>query len=87
MPADDPGYGFVDVTTPEVSIGVAPSWRGRGIGRRLLVALRDVARADRHVALSLSVEEDNFALGLCKTLGFQPVERIGNAWTMVIDLQ
>jgi ribosomal protein S18 acetylase RimI-like enzyme len=86
MTADDPGYGFVDPETPEISIGVVPSWRGRGIGRRLLVALLEDAGSDGHTALSLSVEEDNNALRLYESVGFHPVERIGNAWTMVVAL-
>ena len=86
MPADDPGYGFIDSETPEVTIGVVRSWRGRGVGRRLLVALLDLARANGHPALSLSVEEDNFALGLYESVGFERVERIGNAWTLVLHL-
>jgi ribosomal protein S18 acetylase RimI-like enzyme len=51
------------------------------------VGLLDVARADGHGALSLSVKEDNFALGLYEALGFHQVEKIGNAWTMAIDLR
>jgi ribosomal protein S18 acetylase RimI-like enzyme len=87
MTADDPGYGFVDVETPEISIGVVPAWRGRGIGRRLLVALLDAAASDGHGALSLSVEEDNDALGLYESVGFRPVGRVGDAWTMVVGLR
>ena len=86
MAPDDPGYGFVDAETPEITIGVVPSWRGRGVGRRLLVALLDVARADGHGALSLSVEEDNGARRLYESVGFRSVDKVGNAWTMVIHL-
>jgi len=86
MTADDPGYGFVDAQTPEITIGVVPSWRGKGVGRRLLTALIDVAGADSHSALSLSVEEDNYAFRLYESLGFRTVGRVGNAWTMVISL-
>ena len=35
---DEPGFAFVDEVTPEVSIAVVPSVRGRGIGSRLLEA-------------------------------------------------
>jgi GNAT superfamily N-acetyltransferase len=87
MSPDDPGYGFVDIETPEITIGVVPCWRGRGVGRRLLVALLDVAHADGHGALSLSVEEGNGARRLYESVGFRSVDKVGNAWTMVIPLR
>jgi ribosomal protein S18 acetylase RimI-like enzyme len=57
-----PGYGFVDEETPELAIAVVPSRRGRGIGEALLDALCERARAERHSALSLSVERGNAPL-------------------------
>ncbi|HSG12617.1 MAG TPA: GNAT family N-acetyltransferase [Gaiellaceae bacterium] len=59
---DQPGYGFVDERTPELTIAVVPSRRNRGTGDALLVALFDQARAEGHGAISLSVERDNGAL-------------------------
>ncbi len=59
LPEHDRGYGFVDAETPELSIGVVPTHRGRGIGSLLLEALVGSAREQRHEALSLSVEPDN----------------------------
>jgi ribosomal protein S18 acetylase RimI-like enzyme len=56
---DQPGYGFVDERTPELTIAVVPSRRNRGIGDALLTALCDQARAEGHSAISLSVERDN----------------------------
>jgi len=87
MTADDPGYGFIDDHTPEITIAVVPSWRGRGVGRRLLEALIAASRADGHGALSLSVEEGNDARRLYESVGFRPVGKVGNASTMAIDLQ
>jgi ribosomal protein S18 acetylase RimI-like enzyme len=83
LPASDPGYGFVGGTTPEVSIGVVASVRRQGIGRALMLAL--IAEADRRSlpGLSLSVEVDNFALGLYRSLGFVPIRATGNAITML----
>ena len=69
--ADHPGYGFVDAQVPEISIGVEAAWRGRGVGRALLVALIATARADGHRALSLSVDARNApALALYRSMGF-----------------
>ncbi len=86
MTVDDPGYGFIDTEIPEITIGVVPSRRGRGVGRRLLTGLLDAARAEGHDALSLSVEENNYALRLYESVGFRPVEKVGNAWTMMVPL-
>jgi len=77
--ATHPGYGFVDAETPEISIGVETTWRGRGVGRALLRALVATARAEGHRALSLSVDARNApALALYRALGFVETEA-GNA--------
>ena len=60
--ADEPGYGFIDEDTPEVSIAVDFGHRGRGAGTALLRALCERAAHDGIAALSLSVERDNPAL-------------------------
>jgi len=79
-------YGYVDPTTPEIAIGVAPEARRRGVGRALLEALITQARLDGVPALSLSVERDNGALKLYKHLGFRPVATVGNSYTMLLGL-
>jgi ribosomal protein S18 acetylase RimI-like enzyme len=78
FPAEDPGYGFVDDATPELSVAVMPGYRGQGIGTRLLSALLDAA-AERYDAVSLSVQADNPALRLYRRLGFEVVED-GSTW-------
>jgi ribosomal protein S18 acetylase RimI-like enzyme len=70
FPTGEPGYGFVDERTPELTIAVVPSRRGRGLGEELLQALVERARADGYTALSLSVEPDNPALHLYERHGF-----------------
>ena len=43
----EPGYGFVDEQTPELSIAVVPSCRGKGYGEELLVGLLAQAKQRR----------------------------------------
>ena len=43
---DEPGYGFVDPQTPELTIAIVPSRRGKGLGRDLLTKLLEQARED-----------------------------------------
>ena len=47
FPADEPGYGFVDEQTPELTISVVPSRRRHGVGQELLDALLAKAKARR----------------------------------------
>jgi ribosomal protein S18 acetylase RimI-like enzyme len=86
MPAEDPGYGFVDTRTPEVGIGVSPDRRGEGIGGTLLLALVQMARDEGVGALSLSVEKDNPALRLYERCGFEKLLYADCAWTMRVVL-
>ena len=86
FPADEPGFGFIDEGTPEVSLAVVAEARGRGVGTALLRALFDRARADGFEVLSLSVEPDNPARRLYERHGFVRVGG-GDAWTMRVRLR
>jgi len=77
--AADPGYGFVDEQTPEITLGVRDGFRGQGVGGALLLAAQEAA-PDR---LSLSVEDGNRAIRLYESVGFVPVGRVGNSTTML----
>jgi GNAT superfamily N-acetyltransferase len=77
------GYGFVAEDVPELSIAVIASHRRRGIGRQLLLGLIEASVVQGHRALSLSVNDENPARRLYESVGFQPVEHHGIAWTMV----
>lgn len=83
---DEPGFGFVDEQTPEVSIAVVPSRRGRGIGSELLDALVETAREQQYGGLSLSVAEDSPAMPVFERQGFAKVEKTDGAWTMRLNL-
>jgi GNAT superfamily N-acetyltransferase len=83
---DEPGYGFVRDTVPEVSIGVVATMRRRGVGRMLLDSLIAEARRQGVRAISLSVEPDNPAARLYERLGFAPAGGVGGSVTMVLHL-
>ena len=85
LTADRPGYGYVADDVPELSIGVEPGQRGRGVGRALLVSLIETAAAE-YRRLSLSVEPENRAAELYRSLGFRKVGTSGGSDTMVLEL-
>jgi GNAT superfamily N-acetyltransferase len=69
----EPGYGFVDENTPELSIAVVPSRRRHGLGQELMDALLEGARAAGHGSVSLSVEQDSPAVAFYERNGFERV--------------
>lgn len=81
FPATEPGWGFVDAATPEVSMAMRPAYRGQGVGTALLTEL--IAQATgRYAALSLSVDPQNPAMRLYERLGFVAVGASGTSVTM-----
>lgn len=81
----EPGYGFVDAETPEITIAVRPEFRGHGLGTNLLHKLLAYAGAQGLTRVSLSVEPDNPAVGLYSRVGFARVAECGGSWTMAVD--
>jgi ribosomal protein S18 acetylase RimI-like enzyme len=59
-----------------VDIALAPAWRGKGIGGRVLTGAIDFAAAAR-LGVSIHVEKFNPALRLYERVGFAPVEDLG----------
>ncbi|WP_328454736.1 GNAT family N-acetyltransferase [Amycolatopsis sp. NBC_00438] len=71
--AEDPGYGFVAADVPELTIGVVPAWRGRGVGRALLRGVESRAAEAGIGRIGLSVERKNFAQRLYLAEGYEIV--------------
>jgi ribosomal protein S18 acetylase RimI-like enzyme len=84
---EEPGYGFVDDTTPELSIAVVPSRRRHGLGHELMDALVGAARAAGHEAVSLSVESDSPAVAFYERNGFERVREQEGGLVMLRLLQ
>jgi ribosomal protein S18 acetylase RimI-like enzyme len=87
FPSSDPGYGFVDATTPDIVIAVSPDWRGIGVGGTLLRALIEAARSNGFEALSLSAQKNNkAAVALYEKNSSFGLRDDGDAWVMKADL-
>ena len=86
FPSSEPGYGFVDEQTPELSVAVVPSRRGHGFGGELMDALLARARADGFASISLSVAKDSPAVQLYERYGFAEVGERDGAITMRAEL-
>jgi GNAT superfamily N-acetyltransferase len=84
--ADEPGYGFVDPNTPELSLAVAHAHRGRGAGSLLLGGILGRARGRGVHRTSLSVHRENPARSMYERFGFTKIGEQGDTWTMLIDL-
>ena len=59
---------------PELTVGVAASWRGQGAGRALLRAIAGQARSAGIGQISLSVERKNYAQRLYLSEGYRIVD-------------
>jgi ribosomal protein S18 acetylase RimI-like enzyme len=87
FPKRDHGYGFVDETTPEIALAVAPDRRGAGVGAALLDALMNAAYSNGFDAISLSVRKSNpVAMRLYEGKGFVRLRDDGDSWVMKAEL-
>ncbi|MEM6844924.1 MAG: GNAT family N-acetyltransferase [Bacteroidota bacterium] len=68
---DNPGFGFVDEDTPELSMAMKEERRGKGIGTRLIQEIDKAYHKVGVKALSLSVDKKNRAYKLYKKMGFE----------------
>ena len=82
--ADEPGFGFVDEATPELTIAVVPSRRGRGAGAELLQALLARAREEGYSQVSLSTAKEQAEF--YERYGFETVREEPHAVTMLAKL-
>lgn len=78
LQAEDPGYGYVDDDTPELTIAVTPEWRGQGVGTALAAKLLESVPR-----MSLSSDARNPATELYRRLGFEVVTSDATSVTML----
>lgn len=82
---DFKGYGFVDDTIPELSISVLKSYRGKGVGRQLMNEMLKLLSEEDYEKVSLSVQKENYAAELYKSLGFNVVSETDEDYIMIYE--
>ena len=86
FPREEAGFGFVDEQTPELTIAVVPSRRGKGFGHELMTGLLQRAKHAGYELMSLSVEKGSPAVSLYERYGFRRVSESEDALTMAAEL-
>lgn len=80
-------YGHIDDTTPSLSISLYKEYRHSGIGTALMEAMLRLLRENGYRQVSLSVQKENYAVGMYKKAGFQVVRENQDEYIMVCRLQ
>lgn len=79
-------YGHIDDKTPCFSISLYPDYRNRGIGTELMKKMIKFLIEKGYKRASLSVQKENYAVGLYRKLGFETIQEDGGECVMVINL-
>lgn len=84
LKGENKGYGFVDDSTPELSMAIEQDFRGKGYGQELVKRLIEKLQEQGYTQLSLSVDKRSRAFNLYQRLGFSVVREEETAYTMVV---
>lgn len=79
-------YGHIDDETPSFAISLYPEYRGQGIGTRLMTKMLECLKQNGFKRASLSVQKNNAAVRMYRTLGFRTVGENAEEYLMVCDL-
>ena len=75
-------FGHIDNDTPSLAISLKEQYRKKGIGTKLLAEiLTDLLKSDFR-AVSLSVQNDNYAIKMYEDAGFENVKDNGDELIM-----
>jgi ribosomal protein S18 acetylase RimI-like enzyme len=76
------GYGYLDSTTPELSMSVKSNHRQQGLGTYLLLTMIDRLIHLKYEQVSLSVDNLNYACKFYQNMGFEVVNTDGKSTKM-----
>ena len=82
LKAAEKGYGYIDDSTPELSLAISANFRNQGLGTQLMEKAFEVLKSKGFTQVSLSVDQDNQAVNLYYRLSFELVEEVETALTM-----
>ena len=79
-------YGYVDDTTPSLSISLLKEYRNLGIGTELTKQILLTLKEREYKQVSLSVQKINYAVSMYKKVGFEVVLENGEDYVMLCKL-
>jgi len=86
--ADDiKGYGYVDNKTPEFAISLFKEFRNQGIGTQLMRTMISYLIKKGYKQTSLSVQKENYAVGMYQNLGFEIIGEKNEDYVMLLKLE
>ena len=79
---ENKGFGYLNDSTPELSMAVKEDYRSQGIGTKLLTGIADAYQKIGVEYLSLSVDKTNRASKLYRHMGYEIAGETETSWTM-----
>jgi len=79
-------YGHIDDETPSFAISVLESYRGLGIGTKLLEEMLSVLKSCGYIKASLAVQKANYAVKMYQTAGFEIIDENDEEYIMLCKL-
>lgn len=79
-------YGHIADDTPSLAIALYKDYRHKGIGTALLSQMQYQLRREGYAKVSLSVQKDNYAVGMYQKAGFEVWQETAEEYIMVCTL-
>lgn len=79
-------YGHIDDETPSLAISLYEEYRNLGLGTALMKEMLQFLKDKGYKQISLSVQKENFAVGMYRKLGFKAVSENDEEYIMVCQL-